>query len=87
MGKSFVFITIVARPPSLETLLRATSALLPTLGMGAQKTCRESPDMARTSVSKLGGRATIVMKTKDLPKGASCVFEGARATTGFLRGP
>ena len=32
LGKSFVFIAIFARVPGRETLLRATSAVLPTLG-------------------------------------------------------
>ena len=39
-----------------------------------------SRDTARTSVPGSASRATIVMKTRDLPKGASCVFEGAYAT-------
>src|SRR5258706_6046607 len=49
------------------------------LEIGARPSVPTSGDAARKSVP-IAFRTTMGMKTKDLPKGASCVFEGACAT-------
>src|SRR5579864_3838152 len=65
---------------SLRQLPRRHSWLR--LRTGANPTSAEtSLGAADTSVSWRGSRATKGMKTKDLPSGKSCAFEGVRATS------